>query len=1530
MSDSSWDSDSDDSDPHTPDELQTPDVSHHTQPNLQLSDRTITTRGYQQEMLEESLKGNVILAMPTGSGKTHVAVLRMKVSIDRELSKVCWFLAPTVSLCEQQKRVIETALPVSVGLISGANEPEHWKDRRLWGRVLTTNRVVVSTPQVLLDACLHRYINLGRDISLLVFDECHAAQKDHPYNRIMKEVYFKLPPRSFELSNVVMATVEDVRPAILGLTASPIYGGDVSKAFEKIEKNLDSKIRAPLEHKEELDRHVYKPVYAHKFYDTDPSPFSSNLYEFEEMVESLDIEDDPYVLRLRKDLANTPRHSSKWQRIDQTLSKTIQDKDTYTLNALRDVSRTASALCTDIGPWAADWLVYESVTQAKAALDDGKYGLALHDLPHQEKAYLLNILQRVSPIPPSDYPADVVDETSDKLRVLVEAILKEKAETEADNQTWNSLVFVQRREAVMALAAVLRLHPQTKDIVKVGCLVGTTDTSYRTAALDLTKSLLKTHSATLEDFKTGQKNLIISTAVAEEGIDIQACGSVIRWDPPMNMASWLQSRGRARRQKSKFTLLVGRGAEQAKMFKDWEQMEEEMVAQYSDPARQMKPILEDDEDLLEEHGLEFRVPSTGAVLTLHSAIPHLNHFCAVIPGSNHNDFRAIYEIDPPEFLEGWHSFNPRTTGVNYNGPWAAKVTLPRVLPPELRYFTTERIHHRKESALRHVAFMAYKALYESELLSDNLLPLSSVVEPHLDEEVQELLKEVERREGTALVSLQMNPWAGDGPWYASELSISGVLPLYMFTRSKPVSLTGSQAPILHEREGARSVTWQPLQTCVDEETVTKARDYTRRLFWTMNGSRMRWDDLDFSYLFLPVEDHDPVWDARRSWYAASEASAWSPLLCMASAFVEQFAHADDLVIVRNGPQFGKAFKFLEWRTQQLSQDEEAEVRARYSYSAYFKITYPILVGQPLPPRTNFLVPLPAAAKPAKAPEPVNLLVDFSTVALCSNTEFQYATLLPSALRALEMAVTVVTMRDTMLAGTALAEIPLNLLTMAVCAPMASEHFNYERLETLGDTVLKFMTSIQLLGQYPLWHEGYLTKKMGHSVSNARLAKANIGHGLYKWIIRDRLIGKKWKPSYNTVAGEPETPPDNKKDPKKKKKANSQELSTKLLADVVEALIGASYLHGSFDLSVQMAEIFDLGVKWAPLPSRVTELLNRVEIPDDAMLPAELDTVERMLDYTFQRKMLLVEALTHLTYSHDSELRTISYERLEFCGDAVLDMIVSDYLYRSNREYSPGQMYYRKCATVNQHTLAYICLKTKTQLAPSAIPKPDRNTSRFSRTINIEEESRTVHLHRCMMHSNLHIFQEQTATAERFEARREDIETALQSGRVFPWTPLFLLQAPKFLSDLIESLIGAVYLDSNGDLDVVRRVLRTLGLLQILERIVADDVDVMHPVSRLSMWASKKHAKLKFNFVHEEGRISCVVEINGEEKDETRTEDAYTGRMTKLEVRLVAADKANALCDGWTLKKLDEEGEDESKKRKRTLSDSGSPTTRMVP
>lgn len=885
----------------------------------------------------------------------------------------------------------------------------------------------------------------------------------------------------------------------------------------------------------------------------------------------------------------------------------------------------------------------------------------------------------------------------------------------------------------------------------------------------------------------------------------------------------------------------------------------------------------------------------------------------MIPNSSHVDHRPLYDIDPPELPEGWHSFDNRSTSFiqPYRGPYGSKVTLPKLLRSDLRVFSTERKHPTKISAHRHVAFKAYRALHEAKLLNDNLLPLTSVVEPHLEEEVKALWKDVEKRLGTANVPIQMDPWAPEDEsnvWWSSELAIDNLPPLYMFTRVQPTQWPANAGPTLYV-PGC-----EPVRVCLrpqgklelSDERLFEAQEYTRRLFWSINGTRMKWPDLDFSYLFLP-SDHvdDSHWDTRRSWLTRLNSSLEQPntdaFFANAQLFGDYFSFPDNLAIIRNGPQFAKAFRFVRWRFDPLSVEEERTFRQFYSRFDDLEITYPLLVVRPIPPRTNFLLPIPPSSGPPPVEKFLVLLPRLSTVTLLSATDTNHAFLLPAVLRSLSMSMTVNSLCKNLFSNSPLYAIPINLLMTAITAPVSQERSNYQRLETLGDTVLKFIVSIQLLAEYPLWHEGYLSRKKDHSVSNARLAKDAIAMGLYRWIIRDRMLGKKWRPKYSTAGPDadiemklPEQPSD---DTTTKKAKKGQELSTKgqahsyctssfltpflfsVLADVVEALIGAAFIHGGFDLGFECTKLFDLGLRWQSIPTRIEIMINRVEHHDD--LPPLAD-VERMLGYTFTHKLLLIEALTHASYQKD--LHTVSYERMEFLGDSVLDMVITDYLYHApGKEYSPGHLFLRKCAMVNAHFLAFICLRCSLQI-DAAMPQPEGGGQ-----ITLLPDSQRVYLWQCLLHSSHRILEDQSSTFARYCRAQEVIDGALQSGSIFPWADLTRLQAPKFFSDMVESLLGAVYLDSHGSLEAARHVLRRLGIMQILERIVHDDMDVLHPVSRLSLWEQKTGKELTYTYEKAKGNISCVISVDG--KEEVRVAGLHRGRASQEEVRLTAAEEA---------------------------------------
>jgi endoribonuclease Dicer len=649
----------------------------------------------------------------------------------------------------------------------------------------------------------------------------------------------------------------------------------------------------------------------------------------------------------------------------------------------------------------------------------------------------------------------------------------------------------------------------------------------------------------------------------------------------------------------------------------------------------------------------------------------------VLPSGVHH---PIYEIDPPDFPEEWHIDQPSFK--MYEGPFGATVTLPKLLPHHLRVFTVERIYRTKRSAQSHVAFKAYMALNEAGLLSDYLLPLTSVMQPDLEGEVKKLLEDVQKRSGMETVSLQMNPWLSSGDENA-ELALTrikiGSLPnLRVLTHVQPRLPPGEEVFKLYP--GDRPPVEVSLESIgsipASEQTIVKeAEVITRRLLWPLHGSRMMWKKTDFAYLLLPDEHvDDSLWAERRSWWQQVEADRGifrpeNSLLAETDQLAAAFSWPEDLVLVVDNRRPNHHRRFLSWRTEALSLDEEEKLREYHGLLEDVNVTLPLMVAQPLPKRANLLFPTTSTDMHMKE-DPMLLIPNRSKAVLASETDIDYARYLPSIMRYLAMSMTLHSFRETILSNTPMANIPADILMTALTAPVSQESNNYERLETLGDCVLKFLASLQLLADFPFWHEGYLARRKDHAVSNAQLAKDAIRLKLYRWIIRDRFVPRKWKPVYLSDI-DPRSPAvengvtiDDQIDDANQKKKKEQ-LSTKMLADIIESLIGAAYVTGEFELAHHMMKRLELGMSWSPLPNCIEKLLSHVEpMPD---FPSQLTDVELILGYEFSRKGLLIEAISHS--SHQSTLQTMSYERMEFAGDAVLDMIVTNYLYNA-----PGKKY----------------------------------------------------------------------------------------------------------------------------------------------------------------------------------------------------------------------------------------------------------------
>ena len=87
---------------------------------------------------------------------------------------------------------------------------------------------------------------------------------------------------------------------------------------------------------------------------------------------------------------------------------------------------------------------------------------------------------------------------------------------------------------------------------------------------------------------------------------------------------------------------------------------------------------------------------------------------------------------------------------------------------------------------------------------------------------------------------------------------------------------------------------------------------------------------------------------------------------------------------------------------------------------------------------------------------------------------------------------------------------------------------------------------------------------------------------------------------------------------------------------------------------------------------------------------EFEEFEKNIGYSFKDKNLLKTALSHTSYAHDKNLE--SNEKLEYLGDAILEFIVSEYLFKNYKELKEGEMTKVRATVVCEESLYKIAIK----------------------------------------------------------------------------------------------------------------------------------------------------------------------------------------------------------------------------------------------
>ena len=165
--------------------------------------------------------------------------------------------------------------------------------------------------------------------------------------------------------------------------------------------------------------------------------------------------------------------------------------------------------------------------------------------------------------------AAILASCSAKVRTLVEVVRTRAAEGEM-----RCIVFVERKLVAQALAlllAGLRLPGVAGVDFAYSASKGRNvkDEQDRKAVSSIKRKVRET----LASFRSGGTNVLVSTSVVEEGLDIPSCNLVIKFDFPTTFRSYIQSKGRARKAGSRYVLLVEEGdREKEKSYWEWKEV----------------------------------------------------------------------------------------------------------------------------------------------------------------------------------------------------------------------------------------------------------------------------------------------------------------------------------------------------------------------------------------------------------------------------------------------------------------------------------------------------------------------------------------------------------------------------------------------------------------------------------------------------------------------------------------------------------------------------------------------------------------------------------------------------------------------------------------------------------------------------------------------------------------------------------------------------------------------------------------------
>ncbi len=498
--------------------------------------QTVEKRLFQMDLAAQALQASSLIVVPTGLGKTVIALMVLLARMDK--GKVL-FLAPTKPLVEQHASFLKRVLRDGgrVVMMTGESQPE--VRMGLWGR----GSIVVSTPQVIENDLLSRRIDLA-DVSLIIFDEAHRAVGSYAY------VYIADRYRR-----------EANSPLIMGITASP---GSQSEKIAEICSNLGiEKIQTRTESDPDVALFVHeREIEWVKL--TVPRELLAIRSSIEDLLQTrIDELNRLGDNALRISIKSSKKELLGLQASLMSSARVSANKSTFAaISILAEILKLYHAveLAETQGPDALARYFQRLEGEALSRSGSKASRRIIQDPRFRRIMVALADLKAEHPKP-----------------AAARRILLEQIEANPDSRI---MVFTNYRDTATALLEFLKGDPEIRAVRFVG-----------QASRDHDQGLSqKKQAEILQKFRAGEFNVLIATSVGEEGIDIPATDMVLFYEPVPSEIRSIQRKGRTGRARAgRVVVLMARGTRDEAYYWISDRKEKTMNRQIRDLSGDILP-----------------------------------------------------------------------------------------------------------------------------------------------------------------------------------------------------------------------------------------------------------------------------------------------------------------------------------------------------------------------------------------------------------------------------------------------------------------------------------------------------------------------------------------------------------------------------------------------------------------------------------------------------------------------------------------------------------------------------------------------------------------------------------------------------------------------------------------------------------------------------------------------------------------------------------------------------------------------------